>query len=444
MANVFIQDSTMTAIANAIRAKGGTEDSLLPSAMPDAISAIETGGGDGDYLVQFIGYRGEVLQTGRYSTGNTVSVPADPSYDGLVFDGWSSPVTITDGTVTVTNQDFTIGAMFDTTSGATEIDITLTQVTGLTATIDLFNNVTSIDWGDGETSTALGSHTYSDYGDYTIKVYASGAMSAGTSESNLFGSASSSVPNHCCTDVRFSGVTTIGNYAFQLLSNLTSITIPDSVTSIGTWAFYACYNLANITIPDGVTSIGDYTFLNCYNLTSITIPGSVTSIGAWAFQLLYNLTSITIPDSVTSIGTSAFQSCYSLKSATIPDGMTSIGYSAFRACFNLKSVNIPDGVTSIGNFAFRQGYNLTSVTIPDSVTSISDYAFNDCYGITEYDLTAYTSTDTVPTLDSTNVFTGINGFCKMYFRDQATLDNFASATNWSTYSNYMYVKEVTA
>ncbi len=343
-----------------------------------AIVGTMTSGGsgeptDGDYLVQFIGYRGEVYQTGRYNTGDTVSVPADPSHDGLVFDGWSSPVTVTDNTVTVTNQDLTIGAMFDTVSGATEIDITLTVITGLTATIALFNNVTSIDWGDGETSTALGSHTYSDYGDYTIMVYASGDMSDGTSTSNLFGATSSSTPNRYCTNARFGG----------------------DMSSIGTYAFYSCNSLTSATIPSGVTSIGTYAFYSCYSLTSVTIPSSVTSIGTYAYQYCYSLTSVTIPSGVTSIGTYAYQYCY----------------------------------------------NLTSATIPSSVTSIGTYAFRYCRTLKIYDLTAYTSSDATPTLMGTNVFTSISSICKMLFRDQDTLDNFASASNWSTYANYMYVKE---
>ena len=62
-------------------------------------------------------------------------------------------------------------------------------------------------------------------------------------------------------------------------------------------------------IPAGVTSIGDYAFQDCSRLTSITIPNSVTSIGYSAFEDCSSLTNITIPNSVTSIGNLAFNGC---------------------------------------------------------------------------------------------------------------------------------------
>ena len=101
-------------------------------------------------------------------------------------------------------------------------------------------------------------------------------------------------------------VTSIGGYAFEYCTSLTSITIPNSVTSIGDWAFDECASLTSITIPDSVTSIGDSAFEYCKSLTSITIPNSVTSIGDTAFYNCISLTSITIPNSVTSIGYEAF------------------------------------------------------------------------------------------------------------------------------------------
>ena len=175
-----------------------------------------------------------------------------------------------------------------------------------------------------------------------------------------------------------SGVTSIGDYAFQDCCGLTSITIPDSVTSIGIGAFYNCSGLTSIDIPDSVTSIGDSAFSGCSGLKSVTIGNSVTSIGGGAFENCSGLTSIVIPDSVTSIGGGAFENCSGLTSVTIPNSVTSIGDYAFSHCSGLTSITIPNNVTSIGEFAFSYCRGLTSVTIGNGVTSIGISAFKDC------------------------------------------------------------------
>ena len=173
-------------------------------------------------------------------------------------------------------------------------------------------------------------------------------------------------------------VTTIGSYAFDDCSNLTSVTIPNSVTTIGSYAFDDCSNLTSVTIPNSVTTIGKYAFSDCSGLTSVTIGNSVTTIGGHAFSGCSGLTSVTIPNSVTTIGEYAFEFCSGLTSVTIPNSVTTIGESAFSGCSSLTSVTIPNSVTTIGKYAFIYCRSLTSVTIPNSVTTIGDYAFYSC------------------------------------------------------------------
>ena len=84
-----------------------------------------------------------------------------------------------------------------------------------------------------------------------------------------------------------SGVTTIGDSAFEDCSSLTSITIPEGVTAIGDFAFADCSSLSSITIPEGVTTIGDFAFADCSSLSSITIPEGVTTIGQGSVHRLH-------------------------------------------------------------------------------------------------------------------------------------------------------------
>ena len=225
-----------------------------------------------------------------------------------------------------------------------------------------------------------------------------------------------------------SSVTFIDEFAFTYCSNLTSIIVEggninydsrDNCNAIiETNSNTLIAGCKNTIIPNSVTSIGDYAFEGCSGLTSVTIPNSVTSIGTAAFSDC-SLTSVTIPSSVTSIGGSAFRYCNRLTSVTIPNSVNTIGQMAFSGCSYLQRVkisdlaawcniafededanpltyahhlydeygeitylDIPDNVTSIGEYAFSGCIGLTGLTIPSSVTSIGEYAFSGCSNLT--------------------------------------------------------------
>ena len=178
-------------------------------------------------------------------------------------------------------------------------------------------------------------------------------------------------------------VTSIGAYAFQNITNLTSVTIDTNVTSIGEGAFFRCTSLTGVTIPNGVTSITDVAFCYCFNLSSVTIPSSVTSIGICAFAYCTSLTSVTIPNSVTNIGDEAFASS-SLISITIPNSITSIGNSTFAGCASLISITIPNSVTNIGEWVFTYCTSLTSLYFQGDAPSIGSSVFTYDNNVTVY------------------------------------------------------------
>ena len=183
-------------------------------------------------------------------------------------------------------------------------------------------------------------------------------------------------------------VTSIEDLAFEGCTGLTSIVVESGNTKydshnkcnaiIETATNALIAGCQNTIIPDSVTSIGSYAFNDCTGLTSITIPNSVTSIESYVFKGCTALTSITIGNSVTSIGKGAFYNCTGLTSVTFPNSVTSIEGGAFCGCTSFTSITIPNSVTSIREQAFEYCSSLTSITIPNSIKCIDKYAFFYC------------------------------------------------------------------
>ena len=112
-----------------------------------------------------------------------------------------------------------------------------------------------------------------------------------------------------------------------------------------------------ITIPSTlggypVVSIGDYAFEGRSSLTSVTIPDSVLRIGARAFRNCTSLKSVTLSDKLDVIPREAFEGCISLTNCVIPHGISEIGFGAFDGCRSLQEIVIPKNVKIVSWRAF--------------------------------------------------------------------------------------------
>ena len=208
----------------------------------------------------------------------------------------------------------------------------------------------------------------------------------------------------CSSTIIPSSVTSIGNYAFDGITNLTSITIPESITEIDNGAFSGCSSLTTISLPKNLTTLKSQTFCECIALKSITLPQNLTSIESSAFLDCSSLQFINIPKGVSVLDENSFLGCTSLKEVIFEDGSEDLllGYKAFSdspletvylgrnltyggsasGIFSesetLKSLTIGDNVTEVKNYQFQYCDNLTSVVMGNGVTKIGSNAFLGC------------------------------------------------------------------
>ena len=220
-------------------------------------------------------------------------------------------------------------------------------------------------------------------------------------------------------------------YAHHLFLNdqeVTDLIIPNNVTTIGDYSFYSCSGLKSVTIGDGVTNIGKYAFDGCSGLTSITIGNSVTSLVDGLFSGCSSLTSVAIPNNVTSIGSSAFASCSGLAAITIPNSVINIDNGAFYGCSGLNSI-----VVESGNSVYDSRGNCNAIIetstntlicgckntiIPNSVTSIGYLALGGCSSLSSIAIpnsvtsiggSAFSSCNNLTTINIPNSVTSIGG-----------------------------------
>ena len=234
--------------------------------------------------------------------------------------------------------------------------------------------------------------------------------------------AGSFMQHYSITEVYVSySVATIENNAFELCTNLQTLTFEGSPSAVGMTvgkqAFIRCYALKNVIFEkeSAVTEIGEEAFSGCNALGDLTLPATLTKIGSLAFKDCLSIRKVVIAEGNKNIEVAmdAFEGCVRLLTITIPSTMETLPIEAIAACPSVRSIDIAennpyfssdgliiynanktellfysktitpengeytpiDSVVKIRGGAFRNNDRIKVLNIGKNVEEIGDYAF---------------------------------------------------------------------
>ena len=183
----------------------------------------------------------------------------------------------------------------------------------------------------------------------------------------------------------------VPGYAFDGLSNLSYVVLPEGPTSIGEYAFKGT-QILNIDIPNTVTSIGQYAFAGT-NIKNVNFKedSKLTYIGYNAFRECTSLEQFIMPNTVTALGTyynynygkgtwesGTFYGCTNLEKLHFSDALLTLEQKVCYNCSKLKEVHFPQNIQSIRDYAFYGASSLRKIDLPASLKTIGYRAFYQC------------------------------------------------------------------
>lgn len=208
--------------------------------------------------------------------------------------------------------------------------------------------------------------------------------------------------------------------------------VPEGVQKIGSSAFASSEGLKSVSLPASTIVIGENSFSGCRNLESIVLPSDLSVIGSGAFWGCSSISRISLPSTVTSIGEFVFFGCTSLEDIYLPDGIIEISTEAFMGCTGLTNLVLPVRLKKIGYASFADCTSLISLDIPGEVDVIDLEAFSGCTRLSTVNMSPVLPPPIVTT-SYQGVFRNCQSLSKILV-PTSSLDAYKNASGWSKYS----------
>lgn len=311
--------------------------------------------------VNFYDYDGTLVNSYTKSEFlQLTEMPANPSHKGLVAEGWNW--TLSDAkTYVETYGKLIIGQNYNTESEKCEFDIELIPSIGKAIGLNVEGTK---DWGDGTVNTAT-THTYADYGNYTIKCECS------ILPAYIF--SQSSTADYSLKHLRLTNVELQGN-CLKSCRSLETISLSTTVTiGSGSSQLEDCIRLKALILPAGTISIPNRFLYTNANLDIVSLSKDITSLGEATFRNAYRIKNISIPAGVTQFNNELFRNCTSLEEIIFPAGFTSINSNnTLNYCINLDKMDFRNAtsVPSLPSASILSYVNVScKIIVPDDLYS---------------------------------------------------------------------------